>query len=167
MVYGFRDRGLARLAHRARIASKPPFHEKREKMALNPKEASRGQLIEAFTKMGAGIKRKKEKYQKKIDAGMSVAVSAAGAGGAGWVMGGRQAAIEKDTSLVTPEQKEEAMKLMGYVDPDLAAGIVFSLGGLAMKGKYSQSVTDFGSGILSYYVGSKAFDAARERAMKA
>jgi hypothetical protein len=82
-------------------------------------------------------------------------------------MGGRAAAIEQDTSLVTNEQREEAMKLFGYVDPDLAGGAALVLAGLSGMGgkKSSGAMLNAGSGVLSYYLGSKAFDIARARAL--
>jgi hypothetical protein len=123
--------------------------------------------LAALSRMGAAVKRNKDKIKQKTQDTMGVALAAGGAGVAGWFMGGRAAAIEQDTSLVTEEQKEEKMKLFGYVDPDLAAGAALALAGLAGAGgkKSSGAMLSAGSGILSYYVGSKAFDVARARAL--
>lgn len=130
--------------------------------------ATKTDALAALSRMGASVKRNKDKIKKKAEDTMGVAISAGGAGLAGWVMGGRAAAIEQDATLVTEAQKEEAMKLMGYVDPDLAAGVTLSLLGLSGMGgrKGSAAMVSGGSGILSYYVGSKAFDAARARALE-
>lgn len=130
------------------------------------KSASITDVRAALTRMGAAVKRNKDKIKQKTMETTGVALGAVGGGLAGFFMGGRAAAIEKDTTIVGDAAKEEAMKIMGYVDPDLAGGLVLAGLGLAgVGGKKSAGALLFaGSGVLAYWSGSKAFDLAKARA---
>ena len=152
---------------RANRAFRPNPEERFIMAKLDLANASKQDALAALSRMGAAVKRNKDKIKKKAEDTMGVAIAAGGAGIAGWLMGGRAAAIEQDSSLVTEAQKEEAMKLGGYVDPDLALGAALTIAGLYGVGgkKSSNAFLNAGSGVISYYTGSRAFDMARARSL--
>lgn len=122
-------------------------------------------LVAALTRLGSAAKKNKDAIKQKTEDTMDVVYAAAGAGGVGWYMGGRKHAVANDASLATVEEKEEAMKLFGAVDYDLAVGATLTLMGLSgIGGKAASTLKGLGTGVLAYYAGSKAEQAAFERA---
>ncbi len=133
---------------------------------LNFSGASNTEVAKADDRLTARVTRIKEASKRAGETTMGLLLAALGGGAAGAYMGHRSAVIEMDTEL-NDEEKQEAGKLFGLVEPDLAAGLVLTLGSMLGGKMMAQGALDAGTGVLGYYAGARGYKMAEEQAAAA
>ena len=133
---------------------------------LNFSGASNTEIAKADDRLTGRVTRIKDASKRAAETTMGLLLAGLGGGAAGAYMGHRAAVIEMDDSL-TPEEKQEAGKLFGIVEPDLAAGLLLTLGSMLGGKMMGQGALDAGTGVLGYYAGHRGYKMAEEQAVAA
>ncbi len=128
---------------------------------LNLSGASNAEIAKADDRLTSRVARIKDAAKRASETTMGLLIAGLGGGAAGAFMGHRSATIEMDDTL-TEEEKQEAGKLFGVVEPDLAVGLVLTLGSMFGGKMAGQGALDAGTGVLGYYAGNRGFKTGQE-----
>ncbi len=127
---------------------------------LNLSGASNTELVKADDRLTSRVARIKATSKQAAETTMGLVLAGIGGGAAGAYMGHQSATIEMDDTL-NEEEKQEAGKLFGVIEPDLAAGLVLTLGSMFAGKMMGQGALDMGTGVLGYYAGERGFKTAQ------
>lgn len=124
--------------------------------------ASNTELVKADERLTGRVSRIKERAAETAADTMGLLLAGIGAAGAGAYVGHRSAQLEMDATL-TEEEKQEAAKIFGVVEPDLLAGVGLAIASMVGVGgkRMSKGMLDASTGILGYYAGSRGFKMAK------